>query len=90
MSFLAGHVVWSFTIPIALMEAMHPPAARRPWLRPHGLVAVTVLCLGAAALIEVRPQHRVPRRVADARRLCAATQPAPDSSGVPGRSVPAG
>ena len=51
MSFLVGHVVWSFTIPIALMEAMHPPAARRPWLRPPGLVVVAVLYLGAAALI---------------------------------------
>jgi hypothetical protein len=43
--------VWSFCIPIALVEAAHPGLSDRRWLNRPGLVATTLLYLAAAALI---------------------------------------
>src|SRR5262249_10472968 len=37
MSFIVGHVIWSYCIPIALVEALHPALSRQPWLRWPGL-----------------------------------------------------
>jgi hypothetical protein len=51
MGFVVGHAVWSFGIPIALVESLRPELSRRPWLRLPGLVVTTLLYLAAAALI---------------------------------------
>lgn len=51
MNFLVGHVVWSFCIPIALVEALCPALSRQPWLRWPGLMVTVLLYLAAAALI---------------------------------------
>lgn len=51
LNFLAGHMIWSFCVPIALVEASCPSLARQPWLRWPGLIVTTLLSLGAAALI---------------------------------------
>jgi len=51
MSFVVGHVVWSFGAPIALTEGLARQRAHTPWLRWPGLLVATVLYLAAAALI---------------------------------------
>lgn len=51
MIFLAGHAVWSFGVPIALVEGLRPDAAHRPWLRLPGLVVTALLYLAAAAVV---------------------------------------
>jgi hypothetical protein len=51
VSFIGGHLLWSFAIPIALVESLSPSWGRRPWLRWPGLALAVVLYLGAAALI---------------------------------------
>jgi hypothetical protein len=51
LTFVVGHVIWSFGIPIALVEALRPASSRRPWLGAPGLVVVAVLYLAAAALV---------------------------------------
>ncbi|PRX99685.1 hypothetical protein [Allonocardiopsis opalescens] len=51
LNFVVGHTVWSFGIPIALVEAAGPRLGRRPWLRLPGLVLAVLLYLAAAALI---------------------------------------
>ncbi|MEV4459067.1 hypothetical protein [Microbispora sp. NPDC049633] len=51
LSFVAGHAVWSFGVPIALTEGLHPRLSRTPWLRAPGLVTAAVLYLAAAALV---------------------------------------
>ncbi|QDV33838.1 hypothetical protein [Tautonia plasticadhaerens] len=51
MVFLVGHVIWSFCIPIALVESLSPGMADRPWLRAPGLILVGLLYLAAAALV---------------------------------------
>jgi hypothetical protein len=76
MSFVAGHVIWSFCIPSALVEALHPPSSDRPWLRRPGLVVVTVLYLAAAALIlsehlATELDHASPAQVAGALATAA-------------------
>jgi hypothetical protein len=51
MVFIVGHVIWSYCIPIALVEALRPPLSKRPWLRWPGLIVMAFLYLGAAALV---------------------------------------
>ncbi|GAB2929733.1 hypothetical protein GCM10027280_16580 [Micromonospora polyrhachis] len=51
ISFVVGHVVWSFGAPIALTEALAGHRAKTPWLRWPGLLVATMLYLAAAALI---------------------------------------
>lgn len=51
MVFLVGHTIWSFCIPIALVEALSPKTADRPWLGLPGMIVITLLYLGAAALV---------------------------------------
>ncbi|GAA3762960.1 hypothetical protein HDA32_005899 [Spinactinospora alkalitolerans] len=51
VAFVVGHAVWSYGVPIALVESLHPAASRRPWLRAPGLAVTALLYLGAAALI---------------------------------------
>jgi hypothetical protein len=49
--FLLGHVVFSFCAPIALVEAMCPSLAGRPWLGRAGLVVTVDLWLLIAVAI---------------------------------------
>ena len=49
--FIVGHVIWSYGIPIALVEALRPPLSKRPWLGWRGLIVTALLYLGAAALV---------------------------------------
>lgn len=51
VTFLAGHAVWSFCVPIALVESLSPAQSRRPWLRWPGLAATALLYAAAALLI---------------------------------------
>lgn len=51
VQFVAGHVIWSYVIPIVLAEALAPAASRLPWLRAPGLLLVTVAYLTTAVLI---------------------------------------
>jgi hypothetical protein len=51
MGFIVGHVIWSYGIPIALVEALRPPLSQQPWLRWPGLIVTALLYLGAAALV---------------------------------------
>ncbi|WP_432920461.1 hypothetical protein ACQPZZ_20495 [Microbispora sp. CA-135349] len=60
LSFVAGHAIWSFGVPIALTEALSPRLSRTPWLRTPGLVTAAVLYLAAAALVlrdHLRTEH---------------------------------
>ncbi len=50
-SFVVGHLVYSFSAPIALMEAIRPTAARDAWLGWKGLSIVAVLWLAVAGLV---------------------------------------
>jgi hypothetical protein len=49
--FIVGHVIWSYCIPIAFVEALHPPLSKWPWLSWPGLIVTALLYLGAAALV---------------------------------------
>ncbi|MEU6411642.1 hypothetical protein [Microbispora sp. NPDC046933] len=51
LSFVAGHAIWSFGVPIALTEGLSPRLSRTPWLRTPGLVTAAVLYLAAAAFV---------------------------------------
>ena len=51
MVFIVGHVIWSYCIPIALVESLCPPLSKRPWLSWPGLIVTALLYLGAAALV---------------------------------------
>ncbi|HWM03122.1 MAG TPA: hypothetical protein VNP92_12395 [Actinophytocola sp.] len=50
LTFLVGHVVWSFSIPIALVEGVRGKPTDRPWLSVPELILVALLYLGTAAL----------------------------------------
>ncbi|MFD0905321.1 hypothetical protein [Actinomadura sediminis] len=51
LSFVAGHVIWSFGAPIAVIEACAPRYAKRPWLGRTGIATMVVLYgLGAAII----------------------------------------
>jgi hypothetical protein len=51
LGFVAGHMIWSYTAPIAMVESLRPDLARRPWLRTPGLVVTALLYLASATLI---------------------------------------
>ncbi len=60
LSFVAGHAIWSFGVPIALTEALSPRLSRTPWLRTPGLVTAAALYLAAAAIVlrdHLRTEH---------------------------------
>lgn len=51
LGFVAGHVIWSFGAPIAVIEACAPRYAKRPWLGRAGIATMVVLYgLGAAII----------------------------------------
>lgn len=77
MNFLVGHVIWSFCIPIALVESFSPTLAGRPWLRRPGLILTTLLYLAAAALVlrdhlETEQDHASTAQVAGSLVVAAA------------------
>jgi hypothetical protein len=51
LTFVIGHMIMSFTAPIALVEGLGPRAADRPWLRPFGLAVTVLLYLAGAWLV---------------------------------------
>jgi hypothetical protein len=53
LTFVLGHAIWSFSVPIALVESCVPDRSTTPWLGKLGLTAVGALYLLAAALISV-------------------------------------
>jgi len=70
LGFIAGHVIWSFAVPIALVEALAggSRAPRTPWLRTPGLIVTTLLYAAAAWLIRqehlrTEPDHASPGQV---------------------------
>jgi hypothetical protein len=50
-SFVAGHAIWSVTVPIAIVEMMSGPRRTTPWLRGRGLLATAGVFLAGCALI---------------------------------------
>jgi hypothetical protein len=53
MTFVVGHIVWSFGVPIALTESLGRQRADTLWLRWPGLLVAALLYAAAAALILV-------------------------------------
>lgn len=51
LNWVGGHMIWSFTAPIAMVESCVPKPADRPWLGGRGLVVMVVLYLAGAAVI---------------------------------------
>ncbi|WP_344482343.1 hypothetical protein [Glycomyces endophyticus] len=50
-TFIGGHVIWSFTAPIAIVEAIDARDHQRPWLRAPGLAVTAILYLAAAYFV---------------------------------------
>jgi hypothetical protein len=50
LTFIGGHTLWSFTAPIAVVEAVDAREPR-PWLRVPGLVVTALLYLAAAYFV---------------------------------------
>ncbi|RZQ61328.1 hypothetical protein [Amycolatopsis suaedae] len=48
MTFVGGHMLVSFAAPIAVVEALAPTRAAKPWLGRRGLVVVVLMYLAAA------------------------------------------
>ncbi|GAA3178734.1 MULTISPECIES: hypothetical protein [Streptomyces] len=48
LTFLVGHVVWSFGAPVAVIESCVPGRAGRPWLGWRGTAVLTVVYLAGA------------------------------------------
>ncbi|RRS00503.1 hypothetical protein [Glycomyces terrestris] len=51
LTFIGGHTLWSFTAPIAIVEAVDGREPPRPWLRAPGLAVTALLYLAAAWLV---------------------------------------
>lgn len=63
-NFLLGHIVYSFGAPIALVEAMCPSIARRPWLGRVGIAVAAGLWLLVAAAIFADAGYATPAELA--------------------------
>ena len=80
ITFVGGHLIWSFGVPILVVQQLSGPLAHRRWLGRVGLVVVSALYLAAAALVLVDqcPDRAVPRfdppagRDGDHRRVAGA------------------
>ncbi|QDP94703.1 hypothetical protein FOE78_01140 [Microlunatus elymi] len=48
ITFVVGHIVWSFGSPIAVIESCVPTRADRPWLERPGLIAMAIIYLSGA------------------------------------------
>ena len=53
ITFVGGHLIWSFGMPILVVQQLSGPLGDRPWLGRFGLVVVSALYLAAAALVYV-------------------------------------
>jgi hypothetical protein len=51
LQFVTGHAIWSFSVPIALIEGLRPDMSAVPWLGRPGLVVASLLYLAAAGLV---------------------------------------
>ncbi|PRY55024.1 hypothetical protein [Glycomyces artemisiae] len=51
LTFVGGHMAWSFTAPIAIVEAIHTRGPQRPWLRAPGLAVTAIVYLAAAYFV---------------------------------------
>jgi hypothetical protein len=51
IDFILGHVIWSFCIPIAIVETLVLRRSTMPWLGKPGLILTSVLYILAAVLI---------------------------------------
>jgi hypothetical protein len=76
-SFVVGHVVWSFTAPIVLTEAIRPEAGGRPWVGRKTLAVVGILYAAVAGLVLAdtlrnEPTHASPAQLAGTVMLVAA------------------
>jgi hypothetical protein len=49
--FVAGHAIWSISVPIALVETLVPDRRTTPWLGAPGLTVTAVVFLAGCALI---------------------------------------
>jgi hypothetical protein len=50
VTFVGGHVVWSFAAPIAVVEALAPRIADRPWLGRPGMIVLALLWVAGGAV----------------------------------------
>ncbi|MGV9245497.1 hypothetical protein [Streptomyces sp. NPDC003710] len=50
LNFVVGHMIWSFTAPIAVLEACVPRPTERPWLRKRGMSLMLALYVLAVSL----------------------------------------
>ncbi|SDT41838.1 hypothetical protein [Microlunatus soli] len=48
LTFVVGHIIWSFGAPIAVVESLVPRRAAQPWLGFPGLVVISVSYLAGA------------------------------------------
>jgi hypothetical protein len=53
LGFVSGHVIWSFAAPIAVVEALVPDWADRPWLGRSGMAVMVVLYVLAARFVVI-------------------------------------
>jgi hypothetical protein len=72
LAFVVGHMVWSFGVPIAVVEALAGPDLRdRAWLRPPGIALMGVL-YGLAMLVIFRDHVATEHFVATPAHLAGA------------------
>ncbi|MQM25964.1 hypothetical protein [Glycomyces albidus] len=76
LTFVGGHVLWSFTAPIVLVEAIDAPGRQRPWLRVPGLAATSLLYFAAGAMVlrdhlRSESDHASPAQLAGAAAAAA-------------------
>lgn len=53
LNFVGGHVIFSFCAPIALIEAVRPATASRPWLGKLGLGLLSLLWVPVAVMLVI-------------------------------------
>ena len=53
ITFVGGHLIWSFAVPILVVQQLSGSLAHRRWLGRVGLVVMSALYLAAAALVLV-------------------------------------
>lgn len=51
LGFVVGHLVFSISAPIVVVESIHPSIRHRPWLSPAGTVVAAVAYLAASAFV---------------------------------------
>jgi hypothetical protein len=77
VTFVGGHVVWSFAAPVAVVESAAPRLGDRPWLGWPGTAVVALLYLAGAVffhheLVDKAGFHANPVRLAGTAALVAA------------------